>query len=228
MVGRDMTHRFPPREAVIGETLLEIKNWKVRHPIFADRMVINDVSINVKRGEVVGIAGLMGAGRTEFAMSVFGHSYGQGIGGEVLVHGKKADTSTVDRAVATEEVRRFRVRTPSVQTRAVNLSGGNQQKVVLGKWLAMSPRVLILDEPTRGIDVGAKSEIYRHMSNLASQGITILMVSSEMEEIIGMSNRVVVMHERGVKGILSAGELTQERIAQLMTGNSNVKKEASA
>jgi D-xylose transport system ATP-binding protein len=122
----------------------------------------------------------------------------------------------------------LQIKAASIDSIAGQLSGGNQQKVVLGKWLAMSPRVLILDEPTRGIDVGAKSEIYRHMSNLASQGITILMVSSEMEEIIGMSNRVVVMHERGVKGILSAGELTQERIAQLMTGNSNVKKEASA
>jgi ribose transport system ATP-binding protein len=133
-----------------------------------------------------------------------------------------------ERSVATMEVGRFRVKAPSVQTRTVNLSGGNQQKVVLGKWLAMSPRVLILDEPTRGIYVGAKAEIYRHMSNLASQGITILMVSSEMEEVIGMSNRVVVMHERRVKGILGASELTQERIAQLMTGNSKVKKEATA
>ncbi len=116
------------------------------------------------------------------------------------------------------EVARFRVKTPSVHRRVVNLSGGNQQKVVLGKWLAMHPRVLILDEPTRGIDVGAKAEIYRHMAALAGEGLTILMVSSEMEEVLGMSDRVVVMRERRIAGILPRAGLTAERIAQLMTG----------
>jgi ribose transport system ATP-binding protein len=120
--------------------------------------------------------------------------------------------------VAGDVVARFRVKTPSLQQPVVNLSGGNQQKVVLGKWLAMEPRVLILDEPTRGIDVGAKAEIYRQMANLAAQGITILMVSSDMEEILGMSDRVVVMHERKVRGVLPREGLTQERIAMLMTG----------
>jgi ribose transport system ATP-binding protein len=123
-----------------------------------------------------------------------------------------------ERKVADAEVARLRTKTPTILQKVVNLSGGNQQKVVLGKWLAMSPRVLILDEPTRGIDVGAKAEIYRHMAALADQGITILMVSSEMEEIIGMSDRVVVMHERRIKGILPRESLTQERIATLMTG----------
>jgi ribose transport system ATP-binding protein len=123
-----------------------------------------------------------------------------------------------ERKVAEGEVARLRTKTPSVLQKVVNLSGGNQQKVVLGKWLAMSPKILILDEPTRGIDVGAKAEIYRHMAALADEGITILMVSSEMEEIIGMSDRVVVMHERRVKGILSRENLTQQRIATLMTG----------
>jgi ribose transport system ATP-binding protein len=269
MVGRELSaNYFPP---------------KVNVPLNQPALTVLDllvpgapapVSFTAYRGEIVGFAGLVGAGRTELMQTIFGVT--PALGGNMILDGEPymprktrhaidrgvylapedrkrhglvlpmtiaqnvslPDVSNYaplgflnrsrERAVATEEVRRFRVRTPSVQTRAVNLSGGNQQKVVLGKWLAMSPRVLILDEPTRGIDVGAKSEIYRHMSNLASQGITILMVSSEMEEIIGMSNRVVVMHERGVKGILSAGELTQERIAQLMTGNSNVKKEASA
>jgi ribose transport system ATP-binding protein len=124
----------------------------------------------------------------------------------------------VERRVAEAEVTRLRTRTPSIFQRVVNLSGGNQQKVVLGKWLAMSPKVLILDEPTRGIDVGAKAEIYRHMATLTDEGITILMVSSDMEEIIGMSDRVVVMHERQVRGILPRDGKSPERIANLMTG----------
>ncbi len=125
-----------------------------------------------------------------------------------------------ERGVAEAEVARFRVKTPSVDRPVVNLSGGNQQKVVLGKWLAMSPRVLILDEPTRGIDVGAKAEIYRHMASLAEEGLTILMVSSEMEEVLGMSDRVVVMQERRIQGVLPREGLTAEAIAQLMTGRS--------
>ncbi len=116
------------------------------------------------------------------------------------------------------EVARMSIKTPTIRRKVVNLSGGNQQKVVLGKWLAMKPKVLMLDEPTRGIDVGAKAEIYRHMAELAAQGITILMVSSDLEEVIGMSDRVVVMHERRIAGILSEAELSQERIAMLMTG----------
>jgi ribose transport system ATP-binding protein len=123
-----------------------------------------------------------------------------------------------ERRAAEAEVTRLRTRTPSIFQRVVNLSGGNQQKVVLGKWLAMAPRVLILDEPTRGIDVGAKAEIYRHMAALADQGISILMVSSDMEEILGMSDRVVVMHERMLRGILARDGLTAEGIATLMTG----------
>jgi ribose transport system ATP-binding protein len=127
------------------------------------------------------------------------------------------DRSTEQR-VAEKEVARMRIKTPSIHRKVVNLSGGNQQKVVLGKWLAMSPKVLILDEPTRGIDVGAKAEIYRAMTELAQQGITILMVSSEMEEVIGMSDRVVVMHERKIKGIIPRAQATQQRIGSLMTG----------
>jgi ribose transport system ATP-binding protein len=136
-----------------------------------------------------------------------------------------------EREVATAEVKRFRVKAPTIDVKTVNLSGGNQQKVVLGKWLAMNPRILILDEPTRGIDVGAKAEIYRHMADLAAQGITILMVSSEMEEVIGMSDRVVVMKERRIKGILPREQLTQHRIAQLMTVNNaadQTKEEVAA
>ncbi len=125
-----------------------------------------------------------------------------------------------ERRVAEAEVARFRVKAPSIQTRVVNLSGGNQQKVVLGKWLAMQPRVLILDEPTRGIDVGAKAEIYRHMASLAQEGLTILMVSSEMEEVLGMSDRVVVMRERRIAGVLTRARASAERVAFLMTGQS--------
>jgi ribose transport system ATP-binding protein len=123
-----------------------------------------------------------------------------------------------DNRLAEQEVSRLRIKTPSIQQQVITLSGGNQQKIVIGKWLAMNPKVLILDEPTRGIDVGAKAEIYRHMAELASQGIAILMVSSDMEEVIGMSDRVIVMHERRLKGVLTRAELTQERIASLMTG----------
>jgi ribose transport system ATP-binding protein len=125
-----------------------------------------------------------------------------------------------EQTVAKSQIQRLRIKTPTPRQKAVNLSGGNQQKIVLGKWLAMNPKVLILDEPTRGIDVGAKSEIYQHMAELVKQGITILMVSSDMEEVIGMSDRVVVMHERRLKGVLDRHELTQERIATLMTGRS--------
>jgi ribose transport system ATP-binding protein len=123
-----------------------------------------------------------------------------------------------EQRVADEQVARLRVKTPSIRQKVVNLSGGNQQKIVLAKWLAMQPTILILDEPTRGIDVGAKAEIYRHMADLAAQGIAILMVSSDMEEIIGMSDRVVVMHERRIKGILDRADVTQERLASMMTG----------
>jgi ribose transport system ATP-binding protein len=133
-----------------------------------------------------------------------------------------------ERRVAESEVTRLRTKTPSIRQRVVNLSGGNQQKVVLAKWLAMSPKVLILDEPTRGIDVGAKAEIYRHMAALADKGITILMVSSDMEEVIGMSDRVVVMHERRIKGVLPREGLTQESIARLMTGHDRAGGSAAA
>jgi ribose transport system ATP-binding protein len=269
MVGRELSaNYFPPKASVpLDNPVLIVRDLLVPG-------TPAPVSFTAYRGEILGFAGLVGAGRTELMQTIFGvtpalagnmilegepyaprktqHAIARGVSlapedrkrnGLVLPMSIAQNISLPDvrnyaalgflnrakeRSVATTEVSRFRVKAPSVNTLAVNLSGGNQQKVVLGKWLAMNPRVLILDEPTRGIDVGAKAEIYRHMSNLASQGITILMVSSEMEEVIGMSNRVVVMHERRVKGILGASELTQERIAQLMTGNSKVKKEATA
>ena len=260
MVGRDMTHRFPPREAQVGEVLLEVRNWKVAHPVYRDQMVINDVSINVRAGEVVGIAGLMGAGRTEFAMSVFGRAWGHFVGGQVLMRGKEVDVSTIPKAVANglayatedrktyglilindvktnitlahlegvsnrgvlippKEVRvaneyrdALSIKTPSVKQLAVNLSGGNQQKVVLSKWLFANPDVLILDEPTRGIDVGAKYEIYTIINRLAAEGKAIIMISSELPEVLGISDRIYVMAAGRIAAEMTAAEASQESI----------------
>ena len=260
MVGRDMTHRFPPREAQVGEVLLEVKNWKVAHPVYQDQMVINDVSMNVRAGEVVGIAGLMGAGRTEFAMSVFGRSWGHFVSGQVQMRGKDVDVSTIPKAVkngiayATEDRKTYglvlmndvktnitlanlegvsskgvlippkevtvangfrdalSIKTPSVKQLAVNLSGGNQQKVVLSKWLFANPDVLILDEPTRGIDVGAKYEIYTIINRLAAEGKAIIMISSELPEVLGISDRIYVMAAGRIAAEMPASEATQESI----------------
>jgi putative multiple sugar transport system ATP-binding protein len=260
MVGRDMTHRFPPREASIGEVAFEVKNWKVAHPIYEDRMVINDVSINVRKGEVVGIAGLMGAGRTEFAMSVFGRSWGHFVSGQVLKDGHQVDVSSIPKAVrngiayVTEDRKTYglvlindvktnvtmahlegvstngvlsppkeiqvangfrdalAIKTPSVKQLAVNLSGGNQQKVVLAKWLFADPDVLILDEPTRGIDVGAKYEIYTIINRLAAEGKAIIVISSELPEVLGIADRIYVMAAGRIAAEMPAAEATQESI----------------
>jgi ribose transport system ATP-binding protein len=258
MVGREFTHRFPDKQEMPStDEVLVARNIIVPGAPFG-------VSFTARRGEVLGFAGLVGAGRTELMQVIFGVT--PALGGEMLLQGKpflprhtreaiargvylapedrkrhglvlpmtvSENTSLPDVAnyatggrldwrredeVAEQQVQRLRIKTPSIRQKVVNLSGGNQQKVVLGKWLAMQPKVLILDEPTRGIDVGAKAEIYRQVSELAATGITILMVSSDMEEIIGMSDRVVVMHERAIKGILPREQLSQERIASLMTG----------
>jgi putative multiple sugar transport system ATP-binding protein len=260
MVGRDMTHRFPPRDAQIGEVAFEVRNWKVAHPILEDRMVIDDVSINVRAGEVVGIAGLMGAGRTEFAMSVFGRSWGKYVGGTVFKQGKEVDVSTIPRAVAnglayvTEDRKQYglvlmndvktnitmanlegvatrsvispprevrvaneyrdtlAIKTPSVRQLTVNLSGGNQQKVVLAKWLFANPDVLILDEPTRGIDVGAKYEIYTIVNRLAAEGKAVILISSELPEVLGVADRIYVMAYGRIAAEMPASEASQESI----------------
>lgn len=260
MVGRDMAHRYPDRERNIGETLLEVKDWTVWHPEHSDRQVIRGANFTVREGEIVGIAGLMGSGRTELAMSLFGKSYGRNITGEARLRGQPVDVSTVDRAIksglayCTEDrkelglileetivrnttlanlegvskggviheaeeqnvAEKYRqamnIRTPSVFQQVINLSGGNQQKVVLAKWLYADPQVLILDEPTRGIDVGAKFEIYGIMNDLAAQGRGVLMISSEMPELLGMCDRIYVMNEGALVAELSAEEASQERI----------------
>jgi putative multiple sugar transport system ATP-binding protein len=260
MVGRDLTDRFPQRHAAIGETILEVKDWNVHHPLHADRQVIRGVNFNVRQGEVVGIAGLMGAGRTELAMSLFGRAYGQKISGEVLIHGRAADVSTIPKAMAaglayvTEDRKTYglvlidhikhnvtlanlegvasrgviddpkelavankyrkdlAIRCSGVYQTTVNLSGGNQQKVVLSKWLFSGPDVLILDEPTRGIDVGAKYEIYGIINVLAEQGKAVIVISSEMQELLGISDRIYVMNEGRFVAEMPTRDASQEKI----------------
>jgi putative multiple sugar transport system ATP-binding protein len=260
MVGRSLEDRFPARTPMVGETIFEVKNWSVYHPLHSDRQVIKGIDLTVRRGEVVGIAGLMGAGRTEFAMSLFGRAYGQKISGEVFLHGKKIDVSSVGKAVAhgiayaTEDRKTFglnlidhiknnttianlkgvsragiiddmaelnvandyrrktNIRSSSVYQTTGNLSGGNQQKVVLSKWLFADPEILILDEPTRGIDVGAKYEIYTIINELANQGRGILVISSEMPELIGICDRIYVMNEGRMVGEMAADDSSQEKI----------------
>jgi putative multiple sugar transport system ATP-binding protein len=271
MVGRDMANRYPARTPNVGETLMEVSGWSVWHPEQADRQVIKDVSLNVKKGEIVGIAGLMGTGRTELAMSLFGRSYGKGHKGSVKMHGQVVDVSAVSKAIkagisyVTEDRKglglvleepivknitlanlagvamrgildkrretkvaegyrtQLAIRTPGVQQKVVNLSGGNQQKVVLAKWLFTEPEVLILDEPTRGIDVGAKFEIYTIMKELAEAGRSIVMISSEMPELLGMCDRIYVMNEGRIVGELTSAEASQEKImAMILKGEGKV------
>ncbi|HWK68537.1 MAG TPA: multiple monosaccharide ABC transporter ATP-binding protein [Rhizobiaceae bacterium] len=260
MVGRPLEDRYPTRTPRIGETMFEVKNWVVHHPLHPERQVIKGVDISLRKGEVVGIAGLMGAGRTEFAMSLFGRSYGTKISGEVYLHGRKVDVSSVGRAVgqgiayATEDRktyglnlidhikhnisianlkgvsaggviddikelnaandyrRKTNIRSSSVYQITGNLSGGNQQKVVLSKWLFANPEVLILDEPTRGIDVGAKYEIYTIINRLAEEGKAILVISSEMPELLGICDRIYVMNEGRIVGEMAGSEASQEKI----------------
>ncbi len=260
MVGREMADRYPKRAPDIGATVFEVKDWRVYHPEHADRLVIKGVNLHARRGEIVGIAGLMGAGRTELAMSVFGRSYGRKISGQVLLHGKPADVSTIGKAIAngiayvTEDRKgyglvldddiqhnitlanlagvsrgtviddgrefkvasdyrqKLRIRCSGVAQQVVNLSGGNQQKVVLAKWLFANPEVLILDEPTRGIDVGAKFEIYSLMADLAAAGKCVVMISSEMPELLGMCDRIYVMNEGRFVGEFAGAEASQEKI----------------
>jgi putative multiple sugar transport system ATP-binding protein len=260
MVGRPLEDRFPPRTPKIGDVVFEVKNWSVYHPIHAERQVIKGIDMEVRRGEVVGIAGLMGAGRTEFAMSLFGRSYGRRITGEARLNGKTIDISSVGKAVdrglayVTEDRKTYglnlidhikhnitlanlhgvsskgviddlreldvandyrgktNIRSSSVYQKTGNLSGGNQQKVVLSKWLFANPEVLILDEPTRGIDVGAKYEIYTIIGRLAGEGKAIIVISSEMPELLGVSDRIYVMNEGRMVGEMAASDASQEKI----------------
>lgn len=261
MVGRELTDRFPKRQGVkIGEINMEVDNWTVYHPLYPERKVVDNVSINVHKGEVVGIYGLMGAGRTELAMSIFGRSYGTGITGTLKLNGKEITLKnpkeairnkiayvTEDRKgnglvltnpikinttlanldsiskhkiidkdkeyqVAEEYRNKLRTKCPSVEQNVGNLSGGNQQKVLLAKWMFTEPDVLILDEPTRGIDVGAKYEIYCIINDLVAAGKSVIMISSELPEVLGMSDRIYIMNAAKIVGELKAEDASQEII----------------
>lgn len=260
MVGRELTDRFPKREPHIGEVCMEVNNWTVYHPIFSDQKVCDNVSFHVRRGEIVGFSGLMGAGRTELAMSVFGRSYGSNISGSIKINGKEVVLKNVKQAIdaklayvtedrkgnglilsnpirinttmarmdkvsshgvidtdkevaaAKEYKEKLHTKCPTIEQNVGNLSGGNQQKVLLSKWMFAEPDVLILDEPTRGIDVGAKYEIYCIMNQLVAEGKSVIMISSEMPEILGMCDRIYVMNEGKIVGELDHSEASQEII----------------
>ena len=270
MVGREIADRFPKRHGVqIGEVSLEIKNWNVHHPVYTDRKVVDDVSLYVRKGEVLGISGLMGAGRTELAMSVFGRSYGSGISGQVFIDGREVHLHTVKEAihhglayvtedrkgnglilsnpirvnttlsnlsavskrgiidrdreysVAVEYKEKLSTKCPTVEQNVGNLSGGNQQKVLLAKWMFAEPDILILDEPTRGIDVGAKYEIYCIINQLAAEGKSVIIISSELPEILGMSDRIYVLNEGRIVGEYTSEEATQEKIMGAILKSTN-------
>jgi putative multiple sugar transport system ATP-binding protein len=260
MVGREITDRFPKRSNPLGDIIFEVKNWSVYHPENTDRKMIDDISFSVRAGEVVGLAGLMGAGRTELAMSLFGKSYGINITGKIFINKKEVVLNSISKAInhglayvtedrkeygliliedikqnttlaKLEKVSRYNIideqkevqeaeyyknklntKTPSILQLAGNLSGGNQQKVVLSKWIFTDPKILFLDEPTRGIDVGAKYEIYTIINMLAAQGMACVFISSEMPEILGMSDRIYVLSEGRITGELDGKTATQEAI----------------
>ncbi|MER7167892.1 multiple monosaccharide ABC transporter ATP-binding protein [Micromonospora sp. NPDC000207] len=263
MVGRDLTSFYPDRVSAPGAEVLRVEDWSVRHPT-QDRLVVDGVGLSVRAGEVVGIAGLMGAGRTELAMSVFGRSYGRDVTGRLFVHGRQVQARTVAEAIrngiayATEDRKRYglnliedirrnvsaaaldrlarlgwvddneeirvaeasrrdlNIKSSSVMAVVGKLSGGNQQKVVLSKWLFTDPDVLILDEPTRGIDVGAKYEIYTIVNRLVAAGKAVVLISSELPELLGMCDRIYTLAAGRITGEVPVGAATQEGLMQLM------------
>jgi len=265
MVGRDLDHRYPPHESNVGEEVLRIEDWTVHSPTQHGRVVVSNASLNLRRGEIVGLAGLMGAGRTELAMSVFGRSYGTGISGRIIKDGKEIHLRSVRDAIkhgiayATEDRKRYglnliedikrnisaaalgklakagwvdeneefkvagefrksmNIKAPSVLSITGKLSGGNQQKVVLSKWIFTNPDVLILDEPTRGIDVGAKYEIYTIINRLADEGKAVLVISSELPELLGICDRIYTLSAGRITGEVPRAEATQESLMTLMT-----------
>lgn len=269
MVGREIVDRFPKRQSVVGDVIFEVKDWNVYHPLNPNRKIINNINFNLKKGEVLGFAGLMGAGRTELVMSIFGKSYGQKISGTVIKDGKQVNLNTVsdaidnglayvseDRknyglvlindiktnismvsldliskngvlnknkevAVAEEYKKKLNIKSSSVRQIVGNLSGGNQQKVVLSKWIFSNPDILILDEPTRGIDVGAKYEIYTVINDLIKAGKSIIIISSELPELLGMSDRVYVVNEGQIAGELEKKDATQESIMKCIMKHSS-------
>jgi len=265
MVGRDLDPRYPPHTPDIGETLFEIRDWTVFHPDDPTRVVVNQANLTVRRGEIVGLAGLMGAGRTELARSVFGQSWGLNITGQVLKHGKPIKLKTVQQAInaglayvtedrktlglnlldnirvsitsagltkirrnlmvddkaeiiaANKYLKDMRIKAPTIEEGVGKLSGGNQQKVVLGKWMFTEPDVLILDEPTRGIDVGAKYEIYEIINRLADSGRGVLMISSELPELLGMCDRIYTLSAGVITAEVPREAADQETLMRYMT-----------
>ncbi len=262
MVNRELTQRFPPKTNVVQDDIaFEIRNWTVHNPLYPEKKAVDSASLFVRKGEIAGISGLMGSGRTELATSVFGKVYGVNITGELFLNGRPITLNSPAEAIKAgisyltedrkekglvtifdiktnvsmanldklaggrwlldenEETRianhfreSLRIKTPNVEQRLENLSGGNQQKVVLAKCLNTDPAVLIVDEPTRGIDVGAKYEIYAILNEIAARGASVLVISSEMPELLGICDRIYVMHEGRIKGVFDRDEATQEAI----------------
>lgn len=265
MVGRALTNRYPDRNPQIGEVIFEVKDWTVHHPIDTERIVSNSIDFNIRKGEIIGIAGLMGAGRTELTMSLFGKSYGTNISGQILINNEEKEINNVSQAIeagmayASEDrkslglnllmdvrenitlsnlskvsnsgildkdseistAEKYRedmnIRSSSVFQNVRSLSGGNQQKVALSKWLFTEPDILFLDEPTRGIDVGAKYEIYTIIEELAQAGKAVCIISSELPELLGMCDRIYTMNEGRMTGEVSREEATQEILMSKMT-----------
>jgi len=265
MVGREMKERFPKGNRHPGEVVFEVEDLEALDPNETNRKVLNGVSFNVRRGEILGIAGLMGAGRTELVMTLFGE-YGKIINGKILMNKKEIKPMNAREAInaglslvpedrkgmglvliqsvlknislpnldqfsnffsinadeelmaSMQQAKSLTIKAPSLEAFVETLSGGNQQKVVISKWLLSKPIVLIMDDPTRGVDVGAKYEIYKLMNDLAEKGVAIIMISSELEEVVGMSDRVMVMCRGHSAGVLSMKEANVERIMSLATG----------
>ncbi|AKV55385.1 L-arabinose ABC superfamily ATP binding cassette transporter, ABC protein [Bifidobacterium actinocoloniiforme DSM 22766] len=265
MVGRPLTNRYPEHESSIGEEVFRVENWRVHHPLDVERLVAKDVCLNMRAGEIVGLAGLIGAGRTETAMSIFGHQYGVKASGHLYMGGQEVSFPTVRSAIdhgvayATEDRKTYglnliksirentslaslkamshagvidrerearvsedyrkqlRIKTPSIEVPTGNLSGGNQQKVVLAKWMATNPKLLILDEPTRGIDVGAKYDIYEIIDQLADKGSAVLVISSELPELLGICDRIYTMSQGIITACLDAKRTNQEELMRFMT-----------
>ncbi|MGV8967081.1 MAG: multiple monosaccharide ABC transporter ATP-binding protein [Cellulomonas sp.] len=265
MVGRSLDHRFPARTPKIGEEVFRVEDWTVHHPIDTSRIVVDHANLFVRRGEIIGLAGLMGAGRTELAMSIFGKTYGAHITGRLIKDGKEIQTNSVGQAIrhgiayATEDRKKYglnllsdikrnitssalgkvarwgvmdasgesriagkfrtdmNIKAPSVDVITGTLSGGNQQKVVLSKWVFADPDVLILDEPTRGIDVGAKYEIYTIINALADSGKAVIFISSELPELLGICDRIYALSTGRITGELTRAEANQESLMHLMT-----------
>lgn len=272
MVGRELTALYPEHKSVLGDEIFRVENWTVHHPLDNQRIIADKANISARAGEIVGLAGLMGAGRTELAMSIFGRSYGSLASGKVFVHGKETDTTTVHKAIeagiayatedrkvyglnllqnirenaslasllkhskhgvmddnierlAAEKYRKeFHIKTPSIEQKVSNLSGGNQQKVVLAKWVISNPDILILDEPTRGIDVGAKYEIYEIIDALADAGKAVIVISSELPELIGICDRIYTVSQGVITEDVPKAKFTQEYLMKGMTKERNQTK----